>query len=139
MSDIDKALSTLRHLRESPLMSNHHAGLDAAIAALAAPAPQPAAAPMTASRAQFFMERFKREEKLLGPNEQAALDFVIAMLESPAPSAAPRNDDLRTAATRVITAFESLGVSRSVIDDITRRRDCEAAMLALKAALKGPV
>lgn len=38
--------------------------------------------PMTADRAAFFMIRFKREEKLLGPNEQAAVDFVIAMLNS---------------------------------------------------------
>jgi len=39
---------------------------------------------MTAHRAIYFMERFKREEKLLGPNEQAALDFVISMLEKQA-------------------------------------------------------
>jgi hypothetical protein len=37
---------------------------------------------MTAHRAMYFMERFKREEKLLGPNEQAAVDFVIAMLNT---------------------------------------------------------
>lgn len=37
---------------------------------------------MTAHRAAFFMERFKREEKLLGPNEQAAIDFVLAMLSA---------------------------------------------------------
>lgn len=37
---------------------------------------------MTAHRAVYFMERFKHEEKLLGPNEQAALDFVISMLEA---------------------------------------------------------
>lgn len=52
------------------------------------------AAPMTAQRAVYFMERFRHEEKLLGPNEQAALDFVIAMLEAaqapaPAPEAGP--------------------------------------------------
>lgn len=42
---------------------------------------------MTAHRAAFFMDRFKREEKLLGPNEQAAIDFVLAMLAStPAPA-----------------------------------------------------
>lgn len=41
--------------------------------------------PMTAERAKYFMERFKHEEKLLGPNEQAALDFVISMLNA-APS-----------------------------------------------------
>lgn len=41
---------------------------------------------MTAHRAIYFMERFKKEEKLLGPNEQAAVDFVIAML-SAAPAA----------------------------------------------------
>lgn len=40
--------------------------------------------PMTAHRALYFMERFKKEEKLLGPNEQAAVDFVIAMLEAQA-------------------------------------------------------
>lgn len=37
---------------------------------------------MTAHRAMYFMERFKREEKLLGPNEQAAVDFVTAMLNN---------------------------------------------------------
>ncbi|UOF78429.1 hypothetical protein [Caudoviricetes sp.] len=37
---------------------------------------------MTAHRAAFFMDRFRREEKLLGPNEKAAVDFVIAMLEA---------------------------------------------------------
>ncbi len=47
-----------------------------------APAPDYPASPMTAKRAVYFMERFKREEKLLGPNEQAALDFVITMLEA---------------------------------------------------------
>ena len=36
---------------------------------------------MTPSRAAYFMERFKREEKLFGPNEQAALTYVINMLE----------------------------------------------------------
>lgn len=46
--------------------------------------PEPTQEPvskMTAGRAVYFMERFKREEKLLGPNEQAALDFVISMLQ----------------------------------------------------------
>ena len=36
---------------------------------------------MTPSRAAYFMERFKREEKLLGPNEQSAFIYVIDMLE----------------------------------------------------------
>lgn len=35
---------------------------------------------MTADRATYFLERFKREEKLLGPHEQWALDFAIAAL-----------------------------------------------------------
>src|SRR6478735_871138 len=35
---------------------------------------------MTPRRATYFMERFKRAEKMLGPNEQKALDYVIAML-----------------------------------------------------------
>ena len=44
---------------------------------------------MTTHRAIYFMERFKREEKLLGPNEQAALDFVISMLEKQAEPVEP--------------------------------------------------
>lgn len=35
---------------------------------------------MTSSRAVYFLERFKREEKMLGPHEQWALDFAIAVL-----------------------------------------------------------
>lgn len=50
--------------------------------AVAQPEQEPVAKKMTAHRAVYFMERFKHEEKLLGPNEQAALDFVIALLES---------------------------------------------------------
>lgn len=45
--------------------------------------PTPELQRMTAGRATYFMERFLREEKLLGPNEQAALRFVINMLEAP--------------------------------------------------------
>jgi hypothetical protein len=36
--------------------------------------------PMTPSRAIYFLKRFKREEKLLGPNEQLAIDFSIEVL-----------------------------------------------------------
>ncbi len=47
-------------------------------------------AKMTAHRAAFFMERFKREEKLLGPNEKTAVDFVLAMLDThPEPKREP--------------------------------------------------
>lgn len=37
---------------------------------------------MTPSRAVYFLERFKREEKMLGPHEQWALDFAIAALST---------------------------------------------------------
>ena len=48
---------------------------------------------MTAERAAHFMERFKKEEKLLGPNERAAIDFVLAMLAAPAaPAPVPLTD-----------------------------------------------
>ena len=49
--------------------------------------PTPELQRMTASRAAFFMERFLREEKLLGPNERAAVQFALNMLE-----AAPRQE-----------------------------------------------
>ena len=58
-------------------------------AALAEPAVGPVAKAMTAHRAAYFMERFKKEEKLLGPNEQAAVDFVIGMLTAPHTSPQP--------------------------------------------------
>lgn len=45
--------------------------------------PTPELQRMTASRAAFFVERFLREEKLLGPNEQAALQFVLARIAAP--------------------------------------------------------
>lgn len=66
--------------------------------ALAAPEPQPEvwnpAQGMTAHRAIYFMERFKKEEKLLGPNEQAAVDFVLAMLAAaPEPQGLPEPAD----------------------------------------------
>lgn len=47
-------------------------------------APRPESQPvgkMTAQRAKFFLERFKHEEKMLGPNEHAGLDYAIACLE----------------------------------------------------------
>ena len=47
---------------------------------------------MTPSRAAYFMERFKREEKLLGPNEQAALTYVIDMLAFAAGNTNPAGD-----------------------------------------------
>ncbi len=40
---------------------------------------------MTPERATYFLERFKREEKWLGPHEQWALDYTIAALASPTP------------------------------------------------------
>jgi hypothetical protein len=55
---------------------------------------------MTACRAVYFMERFKREEKLLGPNEQAALDFVIAVLERQEPEFETRADGERVRVDR---------------------------------------
>ncbi|MPS30540.1 MAG: hypothetical protein E2576_14510 [Alcaligenaceae bacterium] len=48
---------------------------------------------MTPSRAAWFLERFKREEKLLGPNEQRALEFSIAMLGAQASGQAAPSDE----------------------------------------------
>lgn len=38
--------------------------------------------PMSARKAAYFMQRFKREEKLLGPNERLAIEFVLALLDA---------------------------------------------------------
>ena len=74
-----QALECLRGVARGKYDGNA-AGVCAALEAALAQQPEPVAK-MTAGRAVYFMERFKREEKLLGPNEQAALDFVISMLE----------------------------------------------------------
>jgi len=42
---------------------------------------------MTPERAIYFLERFKREEKMLGPNEKLALAYSIALLSTPKPEA----------------------------------------------------
>ncbi len=47
---------------------------------------------MTPDRAIYFLERFKREEKMLGPNEQWALEFAIAAL-SPSPETQMRGSE----------------------------------------------
>lgn len=58
--------------------------------------PTPELQRMTASRAAFFMERFLREEKLLGPNERAAVQFALNMLE-----AAPQQEAQEPVAWRI--------------------------------------
>ena len=83
-------------------------------AALAEPAVGPVAKAMTAHRAAYFMERFKKEEKLLGPNEQAAVDFVIDMLTAthtaPPPPAEPAADAASAAVTGPIEAVAYLDI-----------------------------
>lgn len=64
---------------------------EAAIAALTQPKPlcdYEATHPMTDARAVYFLQRFKRDEKMLGPNEQLALDYCIAALSLPRQSEA---------------------------------------------------
>jgi hypothetical protein len=64
-------------------------------------------AKMTAHRAMYFMERFKREEKLLGPNEQAAVDFVIAMLNTTPQQRKPLTEhELEAAAKKLAECFD---------------------------------
>ena len=69
--------------REAEIALLKKALLEAEAAPKAAPGePTPELQRMTASRAAFFMERFLREEKLLGPNERAAVQFALNMLEA---------------------------------------------------------
>ena len=91
MSTNDKqtdALRTLRYLRASPLMANHHAGLDAAIAALTQPA-QPAeggeAWAKTASELNRFAHTGKWPEDSTDPpasQEQAAPAWSDAVCDA---------------------------------------------------------
>ncbi|MCZ7938476.1 hypothetical protein [Agrobacterium salinitolerans] len=50
--------------------------------AVKAEQPEGTVGEMTPGRAIYFLERFKREEKMLGPHEQWALDFSIAALSA---------------------------------------------------------
>ena len=56
--------------------------------------PAQAVGEMTAERASYFMRRFLKEEKLLGPNEQAALHYVISQLAATQPAAQGLEADL---------------------------------------------
>lgn len=82
---------------------------------------------MTASRASFFMERFLKEEKLLGPNEQAALHFVIDLLATP--QAAPTSSQAVAGAL-----FDFLGYLTSSDERWTfsSRDDASPAVRALQ-------
>ena len=60
------------------------AAIRAIIAALTrAQEAQGAVGEMTPKRASFFLERFLREEKMLGPNEQWALRYAMQCLATP--------------------------------------------------------
>jgi hypothetical protein len=55
--------------------------------------PEQTAPGMTAERASYFMRRFLKEEKLLGPNEQAAMHYVISLLAATQPAAQGMEQD----------------------------------------------
>lgn len=70
--------------------TNRQRWADMLAAAPAHPAegvPEQTAPGMTAERASYFMRRFLKEEKLLGPNEQAAMHYVISLLAATQPVA----------------------------------------------------
>lgn len=62
--------------------------------------PAQAAPGMTAKRASYFMHRFLKEEKLLGPNEQAAMHYVINLLAATPAADAPMVDMTPPATSR---------------------------------------
>ena len=88
-------------------------------AKLAAQVQEPAAKAMTAHRAAYFMERFKKEEKLLGPNEQAAVDFVIDMLTATqAPQPAPVQEPSHDVVAGAIFDFAGFLTSHKVMIEV---------------------
>ncbi|WP_233209910.1 hypothetical protein [Comamonas sp. 26] len=98
---------------------------------------------MTAGRASFFMERFLREEKLLGPNEQAALHFVIDMLEAAAPAVLPEPDAVIKEVMRLIADLECEAAdvgyghgSQRLVNE--KRAAIESKMRALLAGVSAP-
>jgi hypothetical protein len=70
---------------------------------------------MDPTRAAYFLERFKREEKMLGPHEQWALDYTIAML-----AAAPKVASDTGAGLR-----EALVEAREIILELIHAHDCQ--------------
>lgn len=87
---------------------------------------------MTPRRAAFFMERFLKEEKLLGPNEQAALNFVIAMLEGQHAPAQPVPKQAGEKAQRA-AAFRGLR-----LDSIAFKRGVRAFKTGASNPFNGP-
>ncbi|MEJ1172654.1 DUF551 domain-containing protein [Agrobacterium sp. CMT1] len=65
-----------------PKKENVYAAPPAPSVAVKAEQPEGTVGEMTPGRAIYFLERFKREEKMLGPHEQWALDFSIAALSA---------------------------------------------------------
>jgi len=85
-SPVDPAKPKLEQvLLDTALLINERPELKATFLEMwdAQPLQAPSINQMTTERAAYFMRRFKRDEKLLGPNEQAAVDYVIALLEQP--------------------------------------------------------
>lgn len=58
--------------------------------------------PMTPERATYFLQRFKRDEKMLGRHEQWALDYAIAALSTPTPVEEPEKG--ATGESRIVVA-----------------------------------
>ena len=99
---------------------------------------------MTAGRACYFMERFLKEEKLLGPNEQAALHYVIDMLEAaaapvvlPEPVAAIKEvmGLVELHRQEIIKAMDEEG---SLLDVQTAQDAIEAKLSSLLAGVSAP-
>jgi len=90
--------------------------------------PEQAAPGMTAERASYFMRRFLKEEKLLGPNEQAAMHYVISLLAATQPAAQDLQlDTLKLARDRLADMLED--------DDGQAWKEARKAMPIIDAAL----
>ncbi|TKD50182.1 Lar family restriction alleviation protein [Sphingomonas baiyangensis] len=75
---------------------------------------------MSKARAAYFLDRFKREEKLLGPNEQWAIDYIMAILALHPPAVGeverPSDDDLDPHLPDTIWAAKRCGIQRGILD-----------------------
>lgn len=92
---------------------------------------------MTPERAIFFLNRFKHDEKMLGPNEQAALEYAIAALEKMASTAdAPKGE---ASDEDIEAAVQELGMRWDGDRWICEDADLHPVIRALLARYAAPI
>jgi hypothetical protein len=94
---------------------------------------------MNALRAAYFMRRFSKEEKLLGPNEQEAIQYVINMLENLEVQTTPEYEVIRSFYGNKTASRSRFPLMRHIDEGLTILDKLEASDLAKRAFCLHPI